>query len=476
MYALLMTPSLLLSAPNKSSGKTTLTIGISAALAARGLEVQTFKKGPDYIDPMWLTNATERPCHNLDFNTQAEDEILRDFHSCGRDADIALVEGNMGLFDSIDVEGKGSNASMASLLGTPVILVLSAQGTTRSLVPLLLGYQAFDPSIKIAGVLLNRVAGSRHEKRLREVIGHYSDIPIVGAVHRNAQLSIDEEHLGLVPSNESSNANDKIQRIRSIIEEQVDLDLLLELAGPKTVQTQAPPSTTDSESAMPYSVRIGIPRDKAFGFYYEGDLDALRAAGAELVFFNAIEDPSLPTVDGLFIGGGFPERYLDELGANASLMQDIAEAIDHGLPTYAECGGLMYLSRSISWDEQTRSMVNIIPTDITMHKRPIGRGYIQLQETEHCPWPINGHNSSATFPAHEFHYSSASPLETDKGGEPARYAYQVLRGTGMDGKRDGFVYKNLLANYAHLRDVDNNHWAERFVNFVRQTTPNQTTS
>jgi len=471
---------LLISAAHKSSGKTTITLGLCAALRQRGLAVQPFKKGPDYIDPMWLSRAAGHPCHNLDFQTQGEAELRATFARYA--ADLRIIEGNMGLFDSIDVEGRHSNAALAALLQTPVILVVNVLGMTRSVVPIILGYQNFDPSIRIAGVILNSVAGKRHEERLREVFARYIDIPLLGCIHRDPQLAISERHLGLVPSNEAVEVDAKLEYIAAAIARQVNLDRLMDIAR------SAPPlPAQDSTSPSPHSesghggqplgkttfpptprpegggrkVRIAIARDAAFGFYYPGDLERLEEAGAELVPFDTLRDRQLPAADGLFIGGGFPETHMEALEANSSLRQAIREAIEDGMPAYAECGGLMYLARSIRWGERRAAMVGLIPGDIVMYEKPQGRGYVRLRDTGQNPWPADG--GPTEFDAHEFHYSMLENLSSG-----LTYAYDMVRGTGIDGRHDGIVYRNLVANYVHLRDVDGYHWTRRFVAFVRQ--------
>lgn len=209
------------------------------------------------------------------------------------------------------------------------------------------------------------------------------------------------------------------------------------------------------------SIKLGVARDAAFGFYYPGDLDALRAAGAELVMFDALHDTRLPAVDGVFIGGGFPESHMDALAANGALRRELRGAIEAGMPAYAECGGLMYLARGIRWQGRTAEMVGVIPADIVMHARPVGRGYVQLRETGRGPWPRPA--ADAPIRAHEFHYSSVENLAPG-----VEFAYQVERGHGIDGRHDGIVYKNLLASYTHLRDVAGNRWAARFVDFIRR--------
>lgn len=451
-------PRLLISAAHKSSGKTTITLGLCAALTARGLTVQPFKKGPDYIDPMWLGQAAGRPCHNLDFHCMAHAELLSTVGHYSAAADIALIEGNKGLYDGLDLHGSNSNAALAKLTNTPVILVLDARGMTRGIAPLILGNQAFDPDIRIAGVILNQLGGSRHEAKLRAVIEHYTDVPVIGGVQRNTELEIVERHLGLIPSNEERAASTRIGKIRQVIADQVDLEQVLTLAGTTPLDFEPLPA---GSSIAADRVRIGIVRDAVFCFYYPDDLAALERAGAELVMIDSLQDQALPALDGLFIGGGFPENRMKELEANAALRREIREAINNGLPTYAECGGLMYLARSLQWDDRCSEMVGVIPGDCIMHERPQGRGYVHLRETERLPWP--GSRTGEEFAAHEFHYSS---LENITG--PLEFAYEVTRGTGVDGHNDGIVINNLLACYSHLRDTQQHRWAGRFTDFIRQ--------
>lgn len=451
---------LLISAAHKSSGKTTIALGLCAALAARGLRVQPFKKGPDYIDPMWLGAAAGRACHNLDFYTMGRDEIRDTFARYASGADVSLIEGNKGLYDGLDLEGSNSNAALAKLLDAPVVLVIDAQGMTRGIAPLILGYQAFDPEIRIAGVILNKLGGSRHESKLRAVIEHYTNVPVLGAVHSSPELEIVERHLGLIPSNETSLASLRIERIAEAVARQVDLDRLLAVARTAPILECASPA----EPPLPApDVRIGVARDAAFNFYYPGDLEALRAAGAKLVEINMLCDAHLPEIDGLFVGGGFPETQMERLETNASMRADIRQAIENGLPVYAECGGLMYLARSLTWNGRTCEMVGSIPGDAVMHERPVGRGYIRLRETGKTPWPPADQTlRPSEIAGHEFHYSSLENLSPG-----LEFAYDVLRGTGVDGHHDGIVYKNMLAGYAHLRDVAGNRWAARFVGHVR---------
>jgi cobyrinic acid a,c-diamide synthase len=327
---------------------------------------------------------------------------------------------------------------------------------------LLLGYSQFDPRLRFAGVILNFVGGSRHESKLRAVIEHYTDIKVLGALPRDDSLAIDERHLGLVPANETETADARISQLATTIEQNIDLGVLLQRTAAPPLPASEDAPATRRIAASP--VRIGIARDRAFGFYYPDDLDALAAAGAKLVPFDTLHDSTLPDVDGLFIGGGFPETSLQALEANVPLRSALRTAVESGLPTYAECGGLMYLSKRLHWDGQSAEMVGIIPAEVHMEARPVGRGYVHLRETGFGPWPLaeNG-NGHASFYAHEFHYSRLTGLP-----DGLTYAYEVERGYGIDGKHDGLVMHNLLASYAHLRDVAGNHWADRFINHVRR--------
>jgi len=450
---------LFVSAAHKSSGKTTVCVGLCAALRARGETVQPFKKGPDYIDPLWLGLAAGRPCYNLDPYLSGADEIRAEVARRMHGASLGIVEGNKGLYDGLALDGSNSNAALAAMIGTPVVLVIDARGMTRGIAPLILGFQAFDRNICIAGVILNQLGGARHEAKLRAVIAHYTGVPVLGAVQYDERLTIVERHLGLVPSNEAPAARKRVEEIAARVAGQVDLEQV------RAVARQAAPLPAPGQPSGAVSgplVRVGFARDAAFGFYYPGDLEALRAAGAELVAFDALRDKRLPQVDGLFIGGGFPETHMDALAANADLRADVRRAVEAGLPAYAECGGLMYLARGIEWNGRRAEMVGAIPADIVMHARPVGRGYVRLRETGRGLWPALRSGDAALILAHEFHYSSVENLATD-----VRFAYEVERGYGIDGRHDGIVHKNLLASYSHLRDVAGHPWARRFVGFIR---------
>jgi len=455
----------LVSAAHKSSGKTTISIGLCAALTAHGQTVQPFKKGPDYIDPMWLSQASGRACFNLDPYLMTAEQIAASFAGHSLRADVSLVEGNKGLYDGLALDGSNSNAALAHILDLPVILVLDARGMTRGIAPLILGYQIFDPRIRIAGVILNQLGGSRHESKLRAVIEHYTDVKVLGAVAHDPQLSLVERHLGLMPNQERDDAEHLVRMIGQRIGSQVDLALISELGTDKAASPDDQPSTSLplETAATSATVRIGVVRDKAFGFYYPDDLLALENAGAELVTVDALQDAALPKLDGLFIGGGFPEVMMSELQANRALRMDILRAVNTNLPVYAECGGLMYLARTLRWNDKIAEMVGALPADVVMHERPVGRGYVSLQVTRDSLWSAAEEGAQALLRGHEFHYSSLENVGTD-----VKFAYQVLRGHGIDGEHDGLVYRNVLASYAHLRTGAGSHWAVNFVQFVKK--------
>ncbi|HUJ85403.1 MAG TPA: cobyrinate a,c-diamide synthase [Burkholderiales bacterium] len=446
-----------ISAAHKSSGKTTLTLGLAAAFARRGLAVQPFKKGPDYIDPMWLSLAAGRACRNLDFHLMTREEIRASFARHARAADLSLIEGNKGLYDGLDLHGSNSNAALAALLGSPVVLVIDARGMTRGIAPLILGYQAFDPSVRIAGVILNNLGGARHEHKLRAVIAHYTGVEVIGAVPHDETIAIVERHLGLVPSNEAAAAAAIVEAVRERVEQSVDLDRLLAIAASAASLPEAPAARAPRGGSR---LRVGIARDEAFGFYYADDLEALAEAGAEVVAIDTLRADRLPAIDALVIGGGFPETQMRALEANEGLRRELARAIEAGLPVYAECGGLMYLARSISWRGETARMVGALPGDAVMHARPVGRGYARLEGTPEAAWLPGGEGEIA---AHEFHYASLENLAPG-----LRYAYRVARGHGVDGARDGIVHRNVLASFCHLRGAGERGWVAPFVEFARR--------
>jgi len=417
--------------------------------------VQPFKKGPDYIDPSWLTAASGRGCYNLDPIMAPEEALLALFRRGGQGADVALVEGAMGLYDGYDLSGQGSTARLARLIGSPVILVVNTSRMTRSVAAMIGGYRSFEPETDIAGVILNNVSGSRHEEKLIKAVEQYCGIPVLGSVPRDADLNIAERHLGLVPFPEAEEAGLVVGRIEHRLEGCLDLDRVLAIAS-----SAGAIATADAKmpAKKPARVRIGVIRDRAFNFYYRENLEALGEAGAELVFIDSMRDQYLPDIGGLYIGGGFPELFLKELEANFSLRRCIRQAIEEYLPVYAECAGLMYLCRGIRWHNEQFEMVGVIPAELELCSRPQGHGYVRVEVAHENPLFPRG----LTFWGHEFHHSKMS-FKDD-----LSFAYWVKRGHGIDGRVDGIVYKNVFAAYTHLYAPGVPGWAEALVSLAAQ--------
>ncbi len=471
--------SLLISSPQGHSGKTTVTLGLCHAFKRRGLSIQPFKKGPDYIDPSWLTAASGRSCRNLDLFLVPQDRLIRTFCEASRGVDLAIVEGAMGLYDGLD--SHGTTAEIARLLGIPILLVVNTARMTSSIAAMVTGYQQFQKDIQIAGVVLNYVSGKRHEKKLREAVEHYCGIPVLGTVPKDQELHLAERHLGLVPSLESGEAGSLIEGIGTRMEPHLDLDGILKVAqsyaspiplptsplkgeeewGERKGENNYPPLQGEGEGGGGVrlrggpTVKIGVIRDRAFNFYYPENLEALSQEGAKLLFIDSLKD-RLPRVDGLYIGGGFPEFSLRELEANRGLREDIASGVERGLPVYAECGGLMYLCRGITWKGRSYEMVGTLPSWVELSERPQGHGYVVVKVTARNPWFSVGQ----TLRGHEFHHSS---LLDPKG---LRFAYLIKKGQGIKGRRDGVVYKNLFASYVHVHALGTPEWARSFVSLA----------
>jgi cobyrinic acid a,c-diamide synthase len=454
-------PRLLLTALRGGAGKTTLTLGLLAAWQAQGRTVVPFKKGPDYIDPAWHSLAAGSPSHNLDPFLMEGDQIVALVSRHAQAADALLIEGNRGLFDGLDAQGTYSTAELAKLLRVPVVLVLDCTMTTRTAAALVLGCQHFDPQVNLAGVILNQVARPRHEAILRNSIEHYCNVPVLGAVPRLKCAVFPERHMGLVPPPEHRAAVRAVQAAQELAERYLDLPGLWQAAS------QAPPLPGATRALYPDTethpqVRIGVLRDPAFQFYYPENLEALEQAGARLIFLNALADPELPPdVDALYLGGGFPETSAAGLSQNETFRASVRRSADHGLPMYAECGGLMYLGRSIqTLQGESHPMVGVLPYDFLMGKSPQGHGYTVLEVDGENPYFPRG----TLLKGHEFHYSRLQP----EPGPEANLVFHMTRGAGICGHRDGFVYKNVLATYTHLHALGAPDWAPALVRQARE--------
>jgi len=451
-------PRIVISAPHGQSGKTTVSIGLIGALVKSGFKVQPFKKGPDYIDPSWLTRVAGRACRNLDCFFMDEEVIRESVARAGGDGDIAVIEGAMGMFDGLDLEGSGSTAQIAKTVKAPVVLVVNCNRMTRSVAPLVKGFKDFDPEVRVAGVILNNVARPRHQDILVGAIEKYCDLPVLGVIPKNPSFAIPNRHLGLIPAEEDRELQQAIDNIVKIALETLDIKKILEIA--RNVPPLAMRSTDHEEAAdIKAPVKVGIMKDRSFTFYYPENLESLIEAGAELVFVDALADKRLPEMDALFIGGGFPEIFARELGANRDLKSDLARRIEAGLPVYAECGGLMYLGRNIIEGEERFPMVGVLPFDVLLKKKPQGHGYTVMEVKRDNPF----FSRNTIVKGHEFHNSCLVNLET----EGIDFAFQVRRGHGIDGQRDGILYKNVLACYNHIHALGTKEWAKNLVSAAR---------
>ena len=441
----------LIGAVQGRSGKTTFTLGLLKALTDRGLRVQPFKKGPDYIDPSWMTFAGGQQCRNLDLFMMGAEQVRRSFVQHSQGFDISVVEGAMGLFDGLDVEGSNSSAELAYTIDAPVILVVNCTRITRSVAALVNGVTGFDKRIRIGGVILNQVARARHEKIMMDSIARYCDVPVLGVLPKSKKVEIPDRHLGLIPAGEQDQLQDRIALLGDLVKEHVDVERLLQVAG-----SAAPLPAAPIEIASPAekTVRIGVLRDKAFSFYYPENLEALEAAGAELVTVDSMQDGQLPDIDGMYIGGGFPEVMAAEISANRSLMEQIRNRIEDDMPVYAECGGLMYLARHIVVAGQAYPMVGVFDCDVEMRPKPQGIGYTIQKVLPGNPFFPEG----MLVRGHEFHNSQLVNL-----GETLRYGFGTERGKGIVPGFDGLIYRNTLAGYHHLHVSAAPGWAAQMV-------------
>jgi len=449
-------PRLILAALRGGAGKTTISVALAVALGRRGIGVASFKKGPDYIDAAWLSLATGAPCYNLDTFLIGRQQVVRSFLRHVPENTISLIEGNRGLYDGMNPEGEHSTAELAKLLRSPVILVIDCDKVTRTTGAMVLGCQTLDPEVNIRGAILNRVGGKRHAAIAQRSIEQYCRIPVLGVVPRMENLPFPERHLGLVPPQEHDRARPALDAAGDIAEGRLDLTGLIRIAcdappwSGEVIQEVAP-----AGKPAPETVRIGVIRDAAFQFYYHENIEALVEGGAEIVQIKAIEEKSLPDVDALYIGGGFPETQVRRLAENEGFRRSLKEAAENGLPIYAECGGFIYLGQSLTVGDVSYPMVGALPVSFGMEKRPQGHGYTVLEVDEENPfYPVG-----TRLNGHEFHYCRIRP----GGVGSERTAFNVRRGTGMDGKRDGMTRKNILAGFTHVHALGTPLWAPALI-------------
>jgi cobyrinic acid a,c-diamide synthase len=443
--------SLVIAGTTSGVGKTTVAVGLMAALRLRGLRVQPFKTGPDYIDPGYHTRATGEISRNLDSWLLSRDTMVELYTRATVGKDIAVIEGVMGLFDGhSSTEEDGSTAELAKLLGVPVILVVDSRKSARSLAAMVGGYHAFDAGLKLSGVILNGIGSQKHLQLCTEAIEHYTGIPVLGHLPRRSELTLPERHLGLVPANEDPADPEFFARLGQLCTDGFDIPRILQIS--KTTRAlQTKPGVFPAKKAPPVA-RIAVATDEAFSFYYQDSLELLQAFGAELLEFSPLRDGQLPhDVSGLYFGGGFPELHAVGLAANNRLKRQIRIAIDDGIPAYAECGGLMYLGENMrDFEGNEHEMVGSLPVSSQINSPRLSLGYRTVQALNDGPLLQKGE----TARGHEFHWSV---LNT--GGNSAN-AYCLLN---KEDTREGFQSKGLLASYVHLHLCGIPGAARRFV-------------
>lgn len=458
-------PGIIISALRGGAGKSILSIGIAAAFRDTGKTVAPFKKGPDYIDAGWLALAAGRPCYNLDLFMTGSNSVIHSFLTHSNQNDIAVVEGNRGLFDGIDVKGTTSTAEIAKLLDLPVVMCVDCTKTTRTIAAAIFGCMRFDPDVKLQGVVLNRVAGSRHENIIRKNLEYHCGIPVLGAIPKLGTHDFPERHMGLVPTPEHDWAARSVAAAAKMVKHNIDLDALYQIAEDDTgriaLEKEAHIEILDGTKCVLIKQerdsvpKIGVLRDSAFQFYYQENLEALESAGAELVFVSPIKDESLPPVDALYIGGGFPETHAEELSKNVRFREEIKSLADDGMPVYAECGGLIYLGERLDVDGRFYAMTGIFPIVFGFSKRPQGHGYTLIRVDRENPFFEKG----TEIRGHEFRYSTIREWR----GVDGDMVFSTVRGTGFHNNRDGIRYKNVLASYTHLHALGTPDWAPSFV-------------
>ena len=447
---------LIVAGTHSGCGKTTIAMGLMAALRRRGMSVAPFKVGPDFIDPGFHKKICSQPCRNLDGWMLSKEYNQEVFYKSCCGCDVAVVEGVMGLFDGYDGRSEaGSTAQMARWLSLPVLLVVDVRSMARSAAAVVYGFENFDRKLNWAGVVLNRLGSSMHLRFIREAFEGHVSIPVLGGFMRENKLNLSERHLGLVTEDENPLPTDYINRLADLVEKSLNIEVLLDSLPDLDIRKEKRERKPDCK----YPVKVGIARDEAFCFYYQDNLDLLEQYGAELAFFSPLRDRSLPAgIDGLYLGGGYPELFAEKLSKNRELMGEIEQLGNNGLPIYAECGGFMFLTEGIE-DKSLRfyPMTGIFPLKIKMLDRLNTLGYREVTLKASTPLGRPGEK----IRGHEFHYSEIKEV-TGK----VDLAYQLSDRPGLKIREEGYMRKNVLGSYVHLHFGSNPRVAENFVRFL----------
>jgi cobyrinic acid a,c-diamide synthase len=446
-------PRLTIAGLGGDTGKTAVSVGLCRLWHNKGSRVTPFKKGPDYIDMEWLSRGAHCPCYNVDLFLMKRDQVLSSFCKNTGNTDIAIIEGNRGLYDGMDLEGSVSTAEIAKLLRSPVILVVDCTKVTRTVAAMVLGCQTMDPKVPIKGVILNKLAGLRHESTIWKSIEYYCNLPVVGAIPKLKHVTFPGRHLGLVPPQEHPESEEAIQSASEIMGKYLDTEQVWEIAQ------NAPPldyDIDDNPELVEKMVNIGVIRDSAFQFYYPENIDSLKRAGAHLIEFSALTDDLPSSLDALYIGGGFPETHAPALAENTGLRHEIKMLAEKGLPIYAECGGLMYLSKELQWEGKTYPMAGVLPAVIGISRKPRGHGYTVIEVGAPNPFFKTG----KILHGHEFHYSSMLTMDTT---DHYSFVFKMMKGEGITNGMDGLCYRNVLATYTHLHAMGTPEWVQGMI-------------
>ena len=453
-------PRVLLAGDRSSSGKTTIVAGLLSALRGQDLEVQPFKVAMDYIDPSYHTWITGRSCRNLDGHLMTEAAVREVYAHAAQGADVAVIEGVRGLYEGYDGD-QGSTAQIAKMLRMPVIFVVDARSITRSCAALVKGYMDYDPEVQFRGVILNKVGSRRHAEKAIKEIERYAGVEVVGTIQRNEDMHLAMRHLGLVPVLEGKARHkgfkERVDRIRQIVEDGLDLDRIGEIAREAEPLPEAELDLyLKNDSGK--DLRIGVAQDEAFNFYYRDNLELMELAGAKIVPFSPVHDASVPEVDGIYISGGYPEIYAQELSENQSMKSSIIRAHEKDIPICGECGGLLYLGRKIEWDEGPQEMVGLVPG---MARR--GTRRIVSYVHGHLAQDSLLGSSGSYIMGHEFHHSEMLMDEKAQ----VKYAIRLERGTGIVDGWDGVSIGNLVASYSHIHSASFRGFPANFLKACR---------
>ncbi|PIE61449.1 MAG: cobyrinic acid a,c-diamide synthase [Desulfobacterales bacterium] len=457
-------PGVVIAGLRGGSGKTIISLGITVAWRTRQFKVAPFKKGPDYIDAGWLSKAAGHPCYNLDTYLCDKDVVLSSYLKHTRNFDIAVVEGNRGLYDGIDIDGTTSTAELAKLLNLPILLVMDCTKSTRTMAALLMGCMKFDADTNICGVILNRVAGKRHEKKIRSNIKRFCDIPVFGALPKLAAEDFPERHMGLVTLEEHAFSGKALEDAKHSAAKYIDLDglyaAIMGIHGKKNEAAAKKASEIGSHtyeiSVDQEKVTIGVVRDSAFQFYYPDNIEAIEKLGAEIVFISPLTQKTIPDVDAIYMGGGFPETHAAQLADNYVFKKQLKGLSKKGLPIYAECGGFIFLGESIELNGQVYPMSGILPVRFGLSKKPQGHGYTEVEVAHENPF----YQCGERLRGHEFRYSRITSIDY----MDQNMAFRMERGKGIIDKKDGFFKNNTFGTYTHLHALGSPSWAPALVN------------